>query len=128
MKYSLTHNCELGAGDMWTTHHPVVALVSGLAVLDLQKVAVTTDADAMLFTVVQFLGALIPRQGDLRVVDGDLALKQSLLVDEGRLVTNVFHHRHGLQGRTNTREGQEIVLLLLLCYNWTIRVVLLFML
>lgn len=103
---SLTHNGELGTGDMRTTHYPVVALVSRLAVIDLQKVTVATDTDVILVTAVQFLGALVPGQGDLRVVDGDLTLKHSLLVDEGGLVTNVFHDCHRLQGIRNTRECQ----------------------
>lgn len=92
---------------MRTTHQPVVALVSVLAVLDLQNVAVTTDADVILVTVVQFLGALVPGQGYLRVVDGDLTLKHSLLVDKGSLVTDVFHHRYRLQDRRNPTESQE---------------------
>ena len=110
---------------MRATHHAVVALVLITALLDSEVVAIPYHTNVILVTVVQLLGALVPGQGDLRVVDGDLALKQSLLVDEGRLVTNVFHHRHRLQGRTNTRESQEIVMLLLLCYNWAVRAVLL---
>lgn len=71
---------------MGSTHHPVVALISGLAVLDLQQVAVATDADVILSACVQFLSPLVPGQGDLWVVDLDLTLKHCLLVDEDGLI------------------------------------------
>lgn len=82
----LTHDGELGAGDVRSTDHPVVALVGRLALLDLQQVSVTTDADVILVAGVQFLGSLVPGQGDFWVVDLDLALEQRLFVGEHTLI------------------------------------------
>lgn len=82
---------------MWPTDHPVVALVGRLALLDLQQVAVATDADVVLVTSVQFLCAFVPGQGDLWVVDLDLALEHCLLVGEDGLIRDVLHHGDGLQ-------------------------------
>lgn len=98
---ALTRDGELGAGDVRPTDHPVVALVGRLAVLDLEQVAVAADADVVLVVGVQFLGALVPGQGDLWVVDLDLALKHRHLVGEDGLIGDVLHHGDGLQ------EGQE---------------------
>lgn len=95
----LTHDGELGAGDVRPTDHPVVALVGRLAPLDLEQVAVTTDADVVLVVGVQFLGALVPRQGDLRVVDLDLALKHRIFVSEDGLIRDVAHHGDRLKER-----------------------------
>lgn len=82
---------------MRPTDHTVVALVSGLAVLDLQHMAVASDADVVLVAAVQLLRALVPGQGDLWVVDLDLTLKHGVLVGEGALVGDVIHHSDRLQ-------------------------------
>ena len=88
---------------MRPTDHPVVALVGRLALLDLEQVAVATDADVVLVTAVQFLRALVPGQGDLWVVDLDLALELRLLVGEDGLIGDVLHHSDGLQERQETK-------------------------
>lgn len=88
---------------MRPTDHPVVALVGRLAPLDLEQVAVATDADVILVAGVQFLGALVPGQGDLWVVDLDLTLKYRLLVGKDGLIGDVLHHSDRLQ------ERQEII-------------------
>lgn len=93
----LTRDGELGTGDVRPTDHPVVALVRRLALLDLEQVAVATDADVILVVGVQFLGAFVPGQGDLWVVDLDLALKHCLLVGEDGLIGDVPHDGDGLQ-------------------------------
>lgn len=100
VRVGLTHDGELGAGDVWPTDHPVVALVSRLAALDLQQVALSTDADVVLVAAFQLLGALVPGQGDLRVVDLHLALKHRLLVGGDGHIGDVLHHGDGLRGRT----------------------------
>lgn len=82
---------------MWSTDHSVVALVRQLALLDLEEVAITADADVILVAGVQFLCALVPGQGDLWVVDFDLALEQCLLVGEDGLIEDVLHHGDRLQ-------------------------------
>lgn len=84
---------------MRTTHHAVVALIFDLAVVDLQIMAVAHAADAVLVTVVQFLGALVPGQSDLWVVDPDLALEGGTLVLSRRLVSDVLQHSDGLKIR-----------------------------
>lgn len=89
---SLTCDSQLGVGDVRTTHHTVVALIFGLAVLNLQTVAVAHGADGVLVTVVQFLGSFVPGECDLRVVDPDLALEGGALVLSCPLVTDVFQH------------------------------------
>lgn len=89
---SLTCDGELGVGDVRTTHHPVVALIFGLAVLDSQEVAVALTADLVLAAVVQFLGSLVPGQSDLWVVDPDLALEGGRLVLRSRLIADVVAH------------------------------------
>lgn len=94
---ALTHYGELGAGDMRPTDHPVVALVRRLAVLDLEQVAVTADADVVLIAGVQFLCALVPGQGDLWVVDLDLTLEHCFIVGEDGLIRDVLHHGDRLQ-------------------------------
>lgn len=94
---TLTCDGELGVGDVRTTHHAVVALVFGLAVLDLQTVAVAHAAYGVLVTVVQFLGSFVPGERDLRVVDPDLALEGGALVLSRGLVTDVLQHRDGLK-------------------------------
>lgn len=81
---------------MRTTHHAVVALIFDLAVLDLQIMAVAHAADVILVTVVQFLGALVPGQSDLWVVDPDAALEGGALVLSCRLVRDVLHDRDRL--------------------------------
>lgn len=95
----LTRDGELGTGDVRPADHPVVALVRRLALLDLEQVAVSTDADVVLLVGVQFLGAFVPGQGDFWVVDLDLALKHRLLVGEDGLIGDVLHHGDGLQER-----------------------------
>lgn len=92
----LTHNGELGARDVGSTHHPVVALVGHLAPPDLEDVAVPTDADVVLVAAVKFLGALVPGQSDLWVVDGDLTLEFCLLASKDGLVGNITQHGYGL--------------------------------
>lgn len=82
---------------MRTTHHTVVALIFGLAVVDVQAVAVAHAADVVLFTVLQFLGSFVPGERDLRVVDPDLALKCGALVLSSGLVTDVLQDRDGLK-------------------------------
>lgn len=77
---------------MRTTHHAVVALVFVLAVLDLQRVAVAHAADLVLVTGVQFLGAFVPGETDLRVVDPDAALEGDALVLRRCLVADVLQH------------------------------------
>lgn len=77
----LTSNGELGAGDVRSTHHPVVALVCDLATLNFQQMALSTHTDVVLEAGVQFLGALVPGQHDFGVVDLHLTFKQSLLVN-----------------------------------------------
>lgn len=95
-----THDGELGAGDVRPADHPVVALVGCLALLDPEQVAVAADADVILVAAAQFLGALVPGQSDLWVVDLDLALKHRLLVDEDGLIGDVCHHGDGLHENT----------------------------
>lgn len=82
---------------MRTTHHTVVALIYGLAVVDVQAVAVAHAPDVVLFAVLQSLGSLIPGERDLRVVDPDLALKCGALVLSSSLVTDVLQDRDGLK-------------------------------
>lgn len=82
---------------MRPTDHSVVALVRRLALLDLEQVAVSADADVVLVTDVQFLGALVPGQADLLVIDLHLALKLCRFVGEDGLVGDVLHHGDGLQ-------------------------------
>lgn len=82
---------------MRTTHHTVAALIFDLAVVDLQIMPVAHTADAVLVTVVQFLGALVPGQCDLWVVDLDLALEGGALVLSRRLISDVFQHSDGLR-------------------------------
>lgn len=94
---TLTCDGELGIGDMRTTHHAVVALIFGLAGLDLQVMAVAHAADVVLVAVVKFLGAFVPGERDLRVVDLDLALKGGALVLGRCLVSDVLHHRDRLR-------------------------------
>lgn len=89
---SLTCDSQLGVGDVRTTHHAVVALIFGLALLNLQTVAVTHTADGVLVTVVQFLGSFVPGKRDLWVVDQDPALESGVLVLSCCLVTDVFQH------------------------------------
>lgn len=84
---------------MRPTHHAVVALVFHLAVLDFQVVAVPHTADVILVTLVQFLGALVPGESDLWVVDLNLALKGGTLVLSDGLVRDVLHHRDRLSMR-----------------------------
>ena len=74
---------------MRATHHAVVALVLITALLDSEVVAIPYHTNVILVTVVQLLGALVPGQGDLRVVDGDLALKGGHLLLSSGLVTDV---------------------------------------
>lgn len=59
--------------------------------------AVTDDADVVLVAGVQFLGTLVPRQGDLWVVDFDLTLKHCVVVGEDRLIRDVLHHSDRLR-------------------------------
>lgn len=92
----LTFYGELSAGDVGSTHHPVVALVGHLAPPDLEEVAVPTDADVVLVAAVEFLGALVPGQSDLWVVDGDLTLEFRLLAGKDGLVGNITQHGYGL--------------------------------
>lgn len=82
---------------MRTTHHAVVALIFDLAVVDLEIMAVARAADAVLVTVVQFLGTLVPGQSDLWVVDTDLALESGTLVLSRCLVSDVLQHSDGLK-------------------------------
>lgn len=89
---TLTCDGELGVGDVRATHHPVTALIFGMAVLDFQAVAVAHAADVILVAVVQFLGTFVPGQSDLRVVDLDLALEGGGLVLRRRLISDVLHH------------------------------------
>lgn len=88
---------------MRPTDHPVVALVGHLTPLDLEQVAVAADADVVLVGGVQFLGALVPGQGNLWVVDLDLALKHRLLVGEDGLIRDVPHHGDGLRGQQDNQ-------------------------
>lgn len=92
----LTHDGELGAGDVWSTHHPVVALVRQLTLLDSEQVAVAADADVIFVPGVQLLRSLVPGQRDLWVVDLDLALEHRVLIGEDRLVGDVLHYSDGL--------------------------------
>lgn len=103
----LTHDNELGAGDVRPADHPVVALVGSLAPLDLEQVAFATDADVILVIGVQFLGALVPGQGDLWVVDLDLALKHCLLVGEDGLIGDVPHHGDRLQEQQENQPSED---------------------
>lgn len=89
---SLTCDSQLGVGDVRTTHHTVIALIFGLAVLNLQTVAIAHAADGVLVTVVQFLGSFVPGERDLWVVDLDLALEGGALVLSCPLVTDVLQH------------------------------------
>lgn len=82
---------------MRTTHHAVVALIFGLAVVDVQAVAVAHAPDVVLFAVLQSLGSFVPSKRDLRVVDPDLALKCGTLVLSSGLVTDVLQDRDGLK-------------------------------
>lgn len=102
----LTHDGELGAGDVGPTHQPVVALVRCLALLDPEQVALTADTDVILVAAAQLLGALVPGQRDLWVVDLDLALKLCLFVHEDRLIGYVGYHSDRLQeSKTRTLIG-----------------------
>lgn len=87
--------------------HPVVALVRHLALLNLEQVSVTTNADVVFFSGLQFLGALVPGQGDLWEVDLDLALKDHLLAGEDGLVRDVPHHSDGLQEQQQNQASEE---------------------
>ncbi len=61
--------------------------------------AVAYAADGVLVAVVQFLGAFVPGERDLRVVDLDVALKGGALVLSRHLVPDVLHHSDGLKDR-----------------------------
>lgn len=98
---ALTRYSELGTRDVRPTDHPVVALVGRLAFLDFQLVVVATDANVVLVTGVQFLGAFVPGQIDLWIVDLDLTLKYCFFFGEGSLVRDVLHHGDRLT------EGEE---------------------
>lgn len=65
----------------------------------MQTVAQTHAADVVLFTVLQFLGAFVPGDYDLRVVNPDLALKCGPLVFSRGLVTDVLQDRDRLKGK-----------------------------
>lgn len=82
---------------MRTTHHTVVALIFGLAFVDVQAVAVAHAPNVVFFTVLQSLGSFVPGECDLRVVDPDLALKCGALVLSSGLVTDVLQDRDGLK-------------------------------
>lgn len=71
---------------MRPAYDPVIALVTGLAVLDLHYVTVTNNFDLIFITIVKSLRALVPRQCDLWVVDFDLTLKHSLSVNNCCLI------------------------------------------
>ena len=88
--WRLTGDGKSGVGDMRATHHAVVALVLITALLDSEVVVIPHHTNVILVTVVQLLGALVPGQGDLRVVDDDLALKGGHLLLSSSLVTDVF--------------------------------------
>lgn len=93
---TLTCDRQFGVGDVRTAHHAVVALIFDLAILDFQIMAVPHAADVVLFAVVQFLGAFVPGERDLWVVDLNLALKSGALVLRDGLVSDVLHHRDRL--------------------------------
>lgn len=59
--------------------------------------AVAHVADVVLVAVVQLLGAFVPGESDLWVVDSDLTLKGGALVLSGHLVTDVLRNRDGLK-------------------------------
>lgn len=99
---ALTCDGELGAGDVWSTHHPVVPLVGRLTFFDLEQVAVANDADVVFVVCVQLLRALVPRQRDLWVVDLYLALKYCLFVGEDGLVGDVLHYGDRLQAQQDS--------------------------
>lgn len=96
---TLTCDSKFGVGDVRTTDHAVVALIFDLAVLDLQIMAVAHAADVILVAVLQFLGALVPGQSDLWVVDPDLALESGGLVLSHRLVSDILHYRNRLRNQ-----------------------------
>lgn len=57
---------------------------------------VSTDADVVFVAAVKFLGALVPGQSDLWVVDGDVTLEFRLLAGKDGLVRNITQHGYGL--------------------------------
>lgn len=75
---------------MRPTHHPVAALVFGLAALDAQTVQLAGADDVILVSGVQFMGAFVPGETDLRIVDPDPALKDGALVLRRLLVADVL--------------------------------------
>lgn len=70
----------------------------------MQTVAITIAAYVVLLTVLQFLGAFVPGDHDLWVVDLDLALKCGTLVFSCGLVTDVLQDRDRLQGKRGYQE------------------------
>lgn len=58
--------------------------------------AVPAHADVVLVAAVKFLGALVPGESDLWVVDGDLTPEFCLLAGKDGLVRNITQHGYGL--------------------------------
>lgn len=59
--------------------------------------AVAHAADVILVAVVQFLGAFVPGESDLWVVDADSAFEGGTFVLSCCLVADVLHHSDGLK-------------------------------
>lgn len=77
---------------MRSAHHAEVALIFGRAVLDPQLVAIAKAADLVLVAVFQLLGAFVPGERDLRIVDADAALEGGALVLSCCLISDVLQH------------------------------------
>lgn len=92
-KYSpRTCHCQLGVGNVGATHHAVVALITWITVVDLQTVEVAHAGYLILVAMVQSLGAFVPAEGDLWVVDLNLTPEGGTLVVGCLLVSNVLQH------------------------------------
>lgn len=77
---------------MRATHHAVVALVTGVTVVDLQEVQVADAGYLVLVALVQPLGSFVPGEGDLWVVDPNATPEGGALVLSRLLVSDVFQH------------------------------------
>lgn len=92
-----TCDSEFSVGDVWTTHHTVVALIFDLAVVDFKTMAVAHTTDAVLVAGFQFLGAFVPSQTNLWIVDPDLALEGGVLILRCVLICDVLQHSNRLK-------------------------------
>lgn len=90
--WTLACNGQRGGGDVRTTHHAEVALVTGVTVIDLQAVKVAHAGYLVLVALLQPLGSFVPGERDLWVVDLNATLEGGALVLSRLLVSDVLQH------------------------------------